>query len=379
MSIVNFSGLEPGDLVEFASSSGTIAVQSTVKRTGSYALRCNALTVDSGWASIRQWGVTGKLLNLVGTIIGVTFYFRYATKPAVNSEEMFYIGGNLILRLTSAGKVDLYDNTTLTVAGTTVLSVDTWYRIEVLYKQGVDQTCEFKINGTVESSMLKSYAGATEVAFGKVTNRNGNTVDFFYDDIAIDDAVYPGAGECKLGLAIGAGAASNWVDGTGTTFAEVDDTPPGNDGNTTVIAGNNTRDNLDHTFDMQAFATIGIIGTILAVATLVVARTLSTASASTIAHRRIFNSTGFELTAFELTTVYVTLGMIDLVDPSAGGGVITQADFDSIEVGMAANTLAQTQQFTVVYVSCWSDGVAANPAYPQSLVRSQAVKRAAYW
>lgn len=360
MGILNFCGWESGNGIEAQATAGTFEVQTTVKRTGTYALRCNPVTTGAGYHTLGNSQSQGLHTAFSASNLFVSFYFRYATKPAAAYEPIFVAISSttsIWLSITSGGVLTLRNSAlTLIATGTAVLVADTWYRIDVNVNDTAN-TQEVKVDGTVDISSTEATSSSfLLVRFGKVLNTNSQTVDFFYDDACWADDAYPGAGECKIAVPIGAGAAAGWTNGTGTTFAEVDEIPP----NTTdYIQAAATEDNADHTFDMQTAATTGVTGTIGAVKTMVSALTESVAGASTVAHRRLFNSTAFELTALGLTTTYQTLFKVDVTDPSAGGGAITIADFDSIEVGMAANTIAQTQRFTVAYLTIWSDGVVA--------------------
>lgn len=374
MAIFNFFGYETGNLIENASSSGTVAASTVVKRTGAYALRTNPTLTAVGWARHTTLAATGLIADMAVANFFATFYFRYAVKPAANSEEILSLIGTAgeqkgRLRINSTGTIALYNNTpTLQATGSAVLAQDTWYRFDINWNDTAN-TQEIKIYNDpapgVTPTLLDTIAGTITTAesvaglyLGKVQDRNGNTVDFYFDDVCFSDSAYPGAGECKIAVPIGAGAASSWTNGAFTdTFADVDEIPHNTD--TDYLEASGAGDNTDHTLDMQASATIGINGAIGAVKTIVIAREAADTGVNSVAHRRLFNGSGFELTALELTTTYALLAVVDVTDPSAGGGVITTADFDSIEVGMAANAIVDAQRFTAAYVTVWSDGAVA--------------------
>lgn len=364
MAIVDFCGYETGNDLEMSNAAGTFSVQSTVKRTGTFALQCNPVTTATGYGQQAGLTATGRQTASYDLAIWyVTFYFRYATKPSANDEIMAYfftgVSNNFEIRINSTGNLLLYYNaSTLLDTGTATLAANTWYRIEVAIDTTAD-TQEVKVDGTSDMTAAQATAvNLSTVVLGKFANRNGNTVDFFYDDYCIDSATWVGVGECRLSIPIGAGAAAGWTAGTNADdFNEVDDVA--HDTDTTYIGALATEDNQDHTFAMQTFSTIGGSGSIGAVKTMTVSRSDSTAGTSAVAQRRLFNGSGFELTALEAPTTYVLLAKVDVTDPSAGGGAITVADFDSIEVGMAANTIAQVQRFTAAYAAIWVTGVQA--------------------
>lgn len=356
MAITNIVSFDTGDATELFSASNTFAYSTTTKRTGSHSFQANPTTTGTGWCGVGRFDSAGLHTNTPALAsYAVVFYFRYATKPSINNEPIWTIHAAASttardeLRLGSDGKLSWYVfGPTLVATGSKVLAANIWYRIEIAVTTAGSATAEVRVDGVRDGALTAMSTTGTVcmMGFGKRTNRNGNTVDFFYDDIAINnDGSYIGDGRCRLSRAIGAGAASDWNDGTSTAFTAVNETTP--DGDTSYVATDLNGDNLDHTFDMQTYATTGAEGSIQAVKTLVVARTDSTTGTSSVAHRRIYNGSGFEATALELTTSYQTLSVIDQTDPS-GAGAITSADFDTIEVGMAANTIAQTQRFTFV-------------------------------
>lgn len=363
MAILNFTGFETGDAVEGAfGGSGIASVQSTTKRTGTYALRINgtALGTQVGQYNFQGIGSTGLTTSFNLADSYVTFYFRYATKPGSGSEEIcqFLTGSSykLAVRINSSGNLLAYDVTTLLGTGSAVLSADTWYRIEARCQPGTNGAWEVKIDGTSEISGTRTWTNAGNVnviSFGKRTNRNSQTIDYYYDDICVDSAAYPGAGEVKMAVPIGAGAAAGWTNGTGTTFAEVDEVPPESDGtDATYIQASATEDNQDHTFNMTAAATLGISDTISAVKPMVYAKTASTSGTSGVALRTVSGGSGFEITALELQTTYALIATIYALDP-LDSAAWTTTKFDTVEVGMAANTIAQTQRFTVAYAGVW--------------------------
>lgn len=352
----NFGGFELGNALDLGSISGTAEIQSTTKRTGAYAFRAYPSGGNSGNCRLPDFTPTG--LNQTGTATVASYgcvYIKWAGKPASNSEEIIVLVGtpNISIRLNSSAQLSLYNGNSLLDSDTTVLD-NNWHLIEWAI-DSVGDTQQVKLDGVVILTAAEALSSQNiGLALGKLTNWNGEGIDVYYDDWAFSIEEAPTPGECKIGVAIGAGAASGWPDGTGTTFEEVNDLPHTTD--TDYIAANATRDNADHTFDMASASTIGVVGEILAVKTSTVSRTESTSGSSNIAHRRLFNGEAFELTGIEDTTTYRLRSHIDEIDPSTGGGAITVADFDSIEVGMAANTIAQIQRCTAVYIQVWSRG-----------------------
>lgn len=360
--ILNFIGNETGNSLEYFMQSGNVSIQSSIKRTGTYAVRVLPAGV------ISYFGFQGLAATGLAADLPTTWYFdgylRIDSMPLANLAAVARAGSIATtfvvqIMLDSNGDIYLHNGTTGSAVAAT-LTTGQFYHVQ--FKPVVSGTCSLSIDGGTPVT-LTGGSGVTATTCYLGCRNSTPTYDIYWDDCCVADDDYPGAGECKISVPIGAGAASGWTAGTNSDdFNEVDEIP--HDTDTTYIAASATQDNLDHTFDMQAAATIGIAGAIGAVKTMVVARTDSISGSSSVAHRRLFNGSGFELTALELTTTYQILARIDIIDPSAGGGAITLGDFDSIEVGMAANTIGQVQRFTAAYLSVWSTGAAAGIAIP---------------
>lgn len=364
MAYRNLVGFELNDAslsAELGGVNGTASIQTTVKHGGARALRCNPTTTATGYADIPlSFDAQGRGIATV-TDCYYGFAFRYATKPASGSEEIgrFHTGGKQ-LRINSSGVLELWDNTpTLHATGSAVLAVDTWYWITVrIHEAGDTQT--IRVNGVTDiSGTLLNTGPSSSFQLGKVANRNSQTVDFFFDDAVVDDAGYPPEGIVLLSVPIGAGEAAGWTNGTGSTFAEVDDVP--NDGDTTYIQASATQDNLNSTFDMQTSSTIGISTTIRAVKSTIFARSGSISGTSAARLRTLSGGVARELTAFEWGVSYVALAAVDSTDPN-GGGAWTTTKFDALEVGAAADAIAQVQRFTAAYLLAFCDVPVSAPS-----------------
>lgn len=236
MATLNLTGFETGDNSE-GTLAGTASIQSTTVRTGAYALQCNPTTTGTGSYTLQ--GITAAT-GLTGTFSAATlysrFYFRFATAPASGDEEIFVARGTagaqkLSLRLTSALKLAAYDTTpTIISTGATVLSANTWYRIEVQSGTGT-AAWAVKIDGNAEINATTAQ-GATNhgsIGLGKRTDRNGQTVNFFFDDVLLSDSALPGAGECHVMTPNAAGNAQTWTRGgpdSGANWDQVDEVPP---------------------------------------------------------------------------------------------------------------------------------------------------------
>jgi hypothetical protein len=350
MATINFCGWETGTNAEPSSTGGTFSVQGTTKRTGNYALQVNPTTTATGYhifAPVESDGTNGDGSPGMGNTIYVRFYFRYATKPASNSEEIFcaFEGSATTykwsLRLTSTGAIAFYDSTT-TLVGTssTTLLADTWYRIEASAQTSASTAdIQVKIDGTSEITNLNVNTTATghgRVVIGKFTDRNSQTIDVFYDDLMISDSAFPGIGEVRLLYPNADGVTQQWTAGTGATYAEVDEVPwvsadyiqCGTGGNQVALLA------------LISTATAGISGTINSAKTMTRASHV-TANTSAYKCRTVSGATTSDQTnAFDLDATFRVFSKIFDTDPNTSSAWTTSA-LDAVEIGgIEANAVA---------------------------------------
>lgn len=268
MAIKGLGGFEDGTILgDSIISGGTFSIVTSPVNFGTYALRTNPTTTGTGYALVGGWASLGQETGLSAITSFNRFYFRFATLPASGDEPIAAISSNntaagpfkLEVRINSSGQLVAYDTTpTLLATGTTVLSANTWYMIECKAGKGASAPWEVKINGTSEISGTSSNlisANSVGIFLGKVINRNGNSVDFFYDDWVIDDATYPGASQLAIMKVTGAGTYTAW---TGA-YTNINPIPAQT---TTFISTSSVG---AATFTLQSAAAAGISGTILAV------------------------------------------------------------------------------------------------------------------
>src|SRR5688500_3220945 len=89
MALLRVCGFESGASGEIQTLGGTSSIQTTVKRTGSYALRCNPTTTATGYINIGKPTAAGIQGNYANLTLYTGFAFRAATLPAANSEEIY--------------------------------------------------------------------------------------------------------------------------------------------------------------------------------------------------------------------------------------------------------------------------------------------------
>lgn len=368
MATLNFIGNETGDLSEYASSSGTVSVQSTVKRSGTYALRSNPTTTGTGFAVIGTLAASGakNVGDIATTACWARFYFRYATKPAAGDEPIACIGFNtnvnndlLELRINSSGQLASYEGLgssgtplALLATGTTVLAANTWYLVEIKSDESdtADNVWEVRIGGVaeisgtfVEENFLSSF-----LRLGKSVNRNGNTVDFFYDDVLISDSAYPGAGQSGILVPNAAGNYQNATRGgadSGANWSQCDEVPPNSDTDY-VITDLNTAH--AETEAMQPASTFSIGGTINCVKAVAILKRDGATNGS-VKLRTRSASTDTDASAFASTSAYLLIAKLFDLDP-ATGSAWTTGGIDAAEVGILENSAVNKTRMTVAYL-----------------------------
>jgi hypothetical protein len=354
MAYFAIASFDTGDVTsESASTAGTVSYNTTNERTGAGCLRVNPTTTGTGrWRPFGTPSADGTSNGgtfAPGAILGMGFYFRVDTLPASNSEEIAVIvdasnNERFQLRVNSSGNLLLYYNeTNLLATGTTVLSTGTYYRI-FFFINNTANTQGVILNGTTELSGSQTIANnPTTPTLGKQNNRNGQSVDYYYDDfILTDSATEPNAGwRCRLSVPIGAGTYSGWTNGTGTTYAEVDETPT--DGDTTYIQASATQDNQSSSFDMTAWATAGFTASVQAIFSLVYARTTSTSGSSNVRQLTRVDGADSTTSARELLTTYLWLAQFI-------SATYTETQYNNHQVGMQAATIGQVQRFSAAYL-----------------------------
>ena len=359
MALLSICGFEAADAIEAGSAlAGTASIQSTVKRTGGYALQVNPTTTGTGAFTYMWPDATGKIFNQL-TGIGTfwhRFYFRVDTLPAANDEEIELCLGNGApaaygLRITSGGVLKLYRDEvfggapSVVATGTTALSTGTFYRIEWKLGNGATAPYEVKIGG------LSEFSGTTDTGtttlwqyfiVGKYSNKNGQSVNFYYDDLAVNDAAYPGVGEVHILKPRAAGASAQWATGTSALFSAVNEVP--NDGDTSYIKDSTSGD--VSSFAMDSSATGGVLGNIAAVQIVAVCR--DEGGASSIKVRLRNGSTNRDATGVaSMGTTYRGLARIDATDPNTGAAW-TSGGLDTIEAGVV-NGASVAARCTAIY------------------------------
>ena len=362
MAITNICGFETG--AGGADNEGVLTgagatIQTTTKRTGDYALRINPTTTATAYFSLVVLYLANGIES-IGTLITdarYRFYIRIAALPSAAEPILQARNVSALkfeLRLGSDGKLTALDSVLASLGtGSTVLSTNTWYRIEVLVGTGASASWEVLIDGVSELSGATgnlTTTGSFAARLGKGTNRNGSGYDAYYDDAAISDSAYPGAGACACLRPNGDGNYTAW---TGTS-TNVDDltSQAGHDTDTTFI--NSSTITQAETVALESCADRGISGTINCVKSIVVVRDIS--NTTNIQMRTRVTSPGTadtDTTDIDPGATYRTLGQVLPTNPS-GGAAWQTAGVDSLEVGVEHNQ-AQARELRCTLVCAMVD------------------------
>lgn len=355
MTVVGFSGLESGSTNEIVLA-GIALATSAVKYTGDYSLHVYPTTTNNGSGGLYEWNLAAAWHS---------FRFRVDTLPAANSEEICQIVSpttysiKMSVRITSAGKLQAWNNG---VGGflqmgsdsaTTLATDGTWYRIDVYCGNTNPGPYEVRINGVSEISGNGNIRAANCGAFqvGKVNNRNGNTVDFYYDDIVVDDTAYPSNYTVLRLDPAGDGTYTTWTigAGAGADWQNVDEVP--HDSNTTYLLSTLTIGNAS-TVTLETLASAGYVsGSIQAV----LANWYTTRDAGGTAKVRFrFRSGATEVdTGADLSmgaSTYYSSTMLLTTDP-ATSAAWTVAGVNAVEIGVIErNSLAPKSRWTAGYL-----------------------------
>lgn len=354
---LNITGFESGNIgtYELVTNSGTAAVQSTTKRSGTYGLQVNPVTSALGWVRVGGYGADGQSNSNVNVAtLWVRFYFYITTVPASGEEYVFAArtsGGNnkLYLRLTSTGTLKAYNNSDVLLGTSAALSTSTWYRIELKIGTGATAASEMLIDGTnvftSASSNLHTSNNGHQV-FGKILDTGSQSIEVYYDDISTDDADYPGVGQVRVLLPTANGSTMQWTGGTGSSnYVEVASLPP-----VTASYVKSTTTNDVALFTMGKLSSVGAgSGNVVipAVKAIIVPR-LDTAGTDGTKLRVKSGATTTDLTSVVLTTSAIPLSSVLATDPNTSA-TWTPSAVNVLECG-AIETTAVLTRITEVYL-----------------------------
>lgn len=228
-------GFETGSTQELAVVGGTYSIQSTTVHSGAYAFQANPTGAGTGYCRINGLSSAMALADLNIATSYCKFNYRQSLKPALNWEDWWICrntasGRKTTIRMNSAGNLAIYDSAlalVTTVTGFT-FTASKWFCIEIMNTSGAGSTSfALRIDGVTQysGSFAQGNFNIDSYDFGKVGNNNNQSVNFFYDDVVIDDATWPQESYIINLTPSGAGSSTGWTN----TYSEVDEIPPNSD------------------------------------------------------------------------------------------------------------------------------------------------------
>lgn len=245
MARVAIVGFDTGDGSE-CNPQGISGTGSFFSVANGYAFRSNPIGTATGFVGITPISVL--------TAPRFKTEFWYEIKPTSGSEPILFIDKSFDqdtfeIRIDSDGKLSFWKTTStptqLGLTGSTALQQGVHYRIEFslasnFWEIRLGEAIE---DGSVELSGTDSIVVSTALfKCGKSTNRNGNSVDFYYDHVSVDDSEYPGLTYMRMLVANDIGDYQGGSDrvGCSVNWQCLDEIPP--DGDTTFLRRLNTGD-----------------------------------------------------------------------------------------------------------------------------------------
>lgn len=350
MALINFGGFETGDSAEAAATAGTFSVQSTIKRTGNYALRVNPASTATGYHRYGSITAAGRpsTTTSVGSTVKCTFWIYAASHPS-NYELLWTpvnTSGNAMMAVAigSTGLLRVYNRSLAIVAtGTNAVPLTTHTRIDVLTTKGTTGAFEVRINGVAELSGTcdQNTIDIGSWIFGRYVNLNSSSnYDIYFDDWAVDTADYAGEVAVVNLVPDGNGNYTTW---TGD-YTAVDEVP--HDSGTTTISVVGTGSAQNESPSLISAATAGITGTVLGVRPWIIAAG-DNVNTEHLATLRSGSTDGTFTLPNVLSPTYVMLTKLFTTDP-ATSAAWSVAALDSIEPVVKAQGVAGTHLCTAM-------------------------------
>lgn len=179
-----------GDFAFFSSTSGTVASDNTVSKTGPRSIKLSTVAGPTTAFALTPAATAANS----GT--RVTFWFRFDALPAANS-QFFYVltnGSSVVFSivLTPGGLLRIGPIGVSAVNGTTVMAINTWYRISFAYTITNATTYQIDgyVNGVREITIVNSgtmTTTATDRCRVNIQSTWGTGANCWFDDICIDN------------------------------------------------------------------------------------------------------------------------------------------------------------------------------------------------
>lgn len=286
--------------------------------------------------------------------------------PASNNEELIvFLDGTPAqkgsIRINSSRHLEVYNSAdVLQATGSTALSLDTWYRIEVKMCTGTSCAWAVKINGSAELSGTGNMGSSNNasIRFGKAVNKNSQSVTYGFDDILVDPSDYPGNIRVKAVRPVADGISSGWFAGTGSSdYSQVNRIPLGA-GTTYIRNDGSTAGNL-HTVRIDSAPNYAISGAIRSVKG-VFNLTKESGTSATGLEMRVGDGPSDSSTS-DIAASLTKRAYLRNVNPTSGDPWQPE-DIGSVELGVYENNLTAVRAFGILGMIAYDEtSVVATP------------------
>ncbi|MDO8335673.1 MAG: hypothetical protein Q7T74_02725 [Candidatus Saccharibacteria bacterium] len=372
---LNINGFETGDFSEAQWISGSNTIQSTVKRTGSYAL------LQSGSAAlenvfIKPDGSAGHS-QYYNTVYSV-FYFRIDASPGGLTNVMYVYGqpANTLARIKLNTDNTIYleyvnaSNVAVQVGSPSPpLSLNTWYRIKFAMTNsatagGAGVELYYGLASSPSDTFVASATGLTltstpneQIYSFTLGTTNAATRTSYYDDLAMSDTGYPSAGQVDV-LKPNGNNAMAWTLGTANSYTEIDEVP--HDTDTTYLKTDSGGGTAFIT-TLEDAVTGGVSGTIGAVKLFSMVRDEGGVASGRIAGYNSTDGFGTVTTGLDPGLTYAPMAIMYQTAP--GGTAWTSAKLDALMI-YVDSLAAVAIRDTAVYAMVWNTDEAAPTPTP---------------
>ena len=181
--------------VEWDTVTGSPTNDATIKRTGSYSMRCNV-------SAATAYGVKNTATLGSGPTWYVRFYMYIASMPTGGDCEIFreLVADGVAVQLRTTGTLVRRQVSGGAKIGpeSAALSTGQWYRIEVSFNFA--NVSQLNLDGVMVSSDTVTGISCTSFRVGAGTDGTNSTADLYFDDVAHNDSngstqnSFPGSG-----------------------------------------------------------------------------------------------------------------------------------------------------------------------------------------
>lgn len=359
---VRITGAETGSSADFSVFAGLSSIVTSPVNTGTYAFEVRANTGGNSQMRLKCLSTAGDVATSCSVADSyMQMRLRVATLPSVSQayvplwsleDQSFNPKGEF--GINNSGNIVIKNSAGSTVfTGSTAIALNTYTRVAVRMQTGAAGAYEVRINGVTDGSAGTANfttQNALQYKIGPLVATTNGTVDFFMDDIILENATWPSDMVVKRMAPLAAGSTQQWTSGTSTNISAISDIPANN---ATYWKSTGSAGDVG-LFTSATTASSGISGTVGAVL-FWTQRRLDTAGTASDKIRIRESATNVDQTGLAVTTTDTDSFAMSTTKPS--GGAWTTTALDSTEMGLVeSNAVAVRLNDAAMFVL--SDNVA---------------------